>query len=100
MVNVIYNKIWVRIKQDSSRYYNNRKTCKCTKHYDLTPITACCDIDKKYKGKGDIIFKLHNFLYMCKDMCEYTQEKLQKEKSKDLEQVSKMIERFLKEESK
>lgn len=89
-----------RIKQDSYKYYNNRKICKCTKHYDLTPMNPCCEIDKKYKGKGDIIFKLHNFLYLCKDMCEYTVDKLGREgkdkSMKCLERLIKTIENFLK----
>ena len=72
LTNVIYNKIWYRMKQDIEKYYNNKKACKCTKHYELTPITPCCEIDKKYKGKGDITFKLHNFLYLCKDICDHT----------------------------
>ena len=97
LINAIYNKIWFRIKQDSYKYYNNRKTCKCTKHYHLTPITPCCEVDKKYKGKGDIIFKLHNFLYICKDMCEYTIDKYVKDEKqkKGLERISKMIQHFL-----
>ena len=68
-------------------------------------MNPCCEVDKKYKGKGDIIFKLHNFLYLCKDMCDYTVDKLGregKEKSsmKGLERLIRTIESFLKEESK
>ena len=64
------------MKNDSSNYYKNSKRCGCGKTFDLTPITFCCEIDRKHRQKGDIAFKLHNFLYLSRDLCEFTLSKL------------------------
>lgn len=77
-VTIIHNKIRFKIKEEVGKYYSNRKRCTCLKSYELTPITPCCDLDKK-KGtkKSDIAFKLHNFLYLAKDLCEVSMSRLE-----------------------
>ena len=86
------------MKTDAGNYYNNRKKCKCGKMFDLTPVTPCCDIDRKFKQKGEVAFKLHNFLYICKDLLEYTISKMRDdEDARNLQKISRMIERFLEE---
>ena len=69
-------------------------------------------MDRKHRQKGDIAFKLHNFLYLSRDVCEYSLSKLSKDQSRKeilseereeeargLRKIGRMIDRFLEEES-
>ena len=90
------------MKTDACNYYKNAKRCGCGKAFDLTPITFCCEVDRKHRQKGDIAFKLHNFLYLCKDLCEFTVSKFKREQEEDasgIRKIGRMIESFLEEES-
>lgn len=102
MVNVIYNKIRFKIKQEEISYYNNRKRCRCSKTYELTPILPCCDIDKKSQSqKFDISFKLHNFLYLVEDLLDIAKMRMKgkggevEDLQEGLDKITKMVQRFL-----